>query len=229
MKGQKLDNKTLDAAGRKLVLAAAKPSAEVERVVANPYLFNKIKARAAEMSVEETTNPVSVGIFETIWRYRTAVAGAFVVLIVFGVFALTRSNRVSPPGVAISKAPAVNTALELPPPSTSRDEIVDIKADRKRTDDFQVEKAVLKRPVVKAPLPSKKAPAKNPDAQFYAVSYAGDPAENDGGHIVRVELPRSSLFAMGINVPLENDSDAPVKADLLIGRDGATRAIRVVK
>jgi hypothetical protein len=64
---------------------------------------------------------------------------------------------------------------------------------------------------------------------FYAVSYAGDPHETErGGRIVRVDIPRSTLFAMGINVPLENES-ATVKADLLVGSDGVTRGIRVVE
>ena len=81
--------------------------------------------------------------------------------------------------------------------------------------------------VRKAPL-IKPAPMPN-NAEFYAISYSGDPAETDaGGRIVRVEMQRSSLFALGVNVPLENDA-GPVKADLLIGRDGVTRAIRVVR
>ena len=48
-----------------------------------------------------------------------------------------------------------------------------------------------------------------------------------GGQVVRVEMKRSSLFALGVNIPLEND-DTVIKADLLIGRDGVTRAIRMI-
>jgi hypothetical protein len=67
------------------------------------------------------------------------------------------------------------------------------------------------------------------DGDFYALSYAGDPNETErGGRIVRVDIPRSTLFAMGVDVPLENETET-VKADLLIGSDGVTRAIRVVK
>ena len=67
------------------------------------------------------------------------------------------------------------------------------------------------------------------EGDFYALSYAGDPNETErGGRIVRVDIPRSTLFAMGIDVPLENETES-VKADLLIGSDGVTRAIRVVK
>ena len=75
-------------------------------------------------------------------------------------------------------------------------------------------------------LPPPNGPATSRD-EFYAISGA-EAADASGGRIVRVDLPRASLFAMGINVPLENDSDT-VKADILIGPDGVTRAIRLVK
>jgi hypothetical protein len=63
---------------------------------------------------------------------------------------------------------------------------------------------------------------------FYYLSTAYDQDEPySGGRVIRVDMPRSSLFALGVNVPLENGPDV-VKADLLIGPDGTTRAIRVV-
>ena len=46
--------------------------------------------------------------------------------------------------------------------------------------------------------------------------------------MIRVDVPRSTLFVMGFPVSLENDSPT-VKADLLIGPDGATRAVRLVE
>jgi len=41
-------------------------------------------------------------------------------------------------------------------------------------------------------------------------------------------MSRASLFAMGINIPLENGAEV-VKADLLVGPDGVTRAVRLAK
>jgi hypothetical protein len=43
-----------------------------------------------------------------------------------------------------------------------------------------------------------------------------------------VDLPRSSLAAMGVVLPVENGPDT-VKADLLISSDGVTRGVRFVK
>ena len=65
--------------------------------------------------------------------------------------------------------------------------------------------------------------------EFYPLTYIGGPDETeDGGQIVRVELPRSSLFAMGIDVPVENIAPK-IKTDLLITADGMMRAVRFVK
>jgi hypothetical protein len=63
--------------------------------------------------------------------------------------------------------------------------------------------------------------------EFQSVTYAGDHNE-EGEQIGRVELPRASLYAMGIDVPVENDT-VNIKADLLIGADGVMRAVRVVR
>ena len=68
-----------------------------------------------------------------------------------------------------------------------------------------------------------------PENDFVAVTYVGDGAESTrGGRVIRVDMARSTLFAMGFPVSLENESPT-VKADLLIGPDGATRAVRLVE
>lgn len=57
-------------------------------------------------------------------------------------------------------------------------------------------------------------------------SAAGLP-EFESGTIVRLELPVGSLPAYGIEIPGAAD-ERPVEADLLVGQDGAVRAIRLV-
>jgi hypothetical protein len=65
--------------------------------------------------------------------------------------------------------------------------------------------------------------------EFQALTYAGDPNEpGEGGRIVRVELSPASLFAMGVDVPVENET-ARIKTDLLIGADGVMKGVRVEK
>jgi hypothetical protein len=49
----------------------------------------------------------------------------------------------------------------------------------------------------------------------------------ESGTIVRLELPVASLPAYGLEIPAAAD-ERPVEADLLVGQDGLTRAIRLV-
>ena len=50
----------------------------------------------------------------------------------------------------------------------------------------------------------------------------------DGGQIVRVQLPRSALVNFGLPVNMDRYSEK-VKADVLIGVDGLAHAIRFVQ
>lgn len=53
-------------------------------------------------------------------------------------------------------------------------------------------------------------------------------AQSEGGHLMRVELPRSALTSFGIPVNAEQ-AGGRVKADVLLGEDGTARAIRFVR
>jgi hypothetical protein len=64
--------------------------------------------------------------------------------------------------------------------------------------------------------------------EFFPVAQGGGLASGEGGHIVRVELPRSALASYGLPVNVENAA-ARVKADVLLGEDGTARAIRFVR
>jgi hypothetical protein len=50
----------------------------------------------------------------------------------------------------------------------------------------------------------------------------------DGGQIVRVELPRSALANFGLPVNMDRYNEK-VKADVLLGVDGMAHAIRFVQ
>ena len=72
----------------------------------------------------------------------------------------------------------------------------------------------------------------DPDSSFIPLPYFGDPglapepaAEGD---IVRVEMPRSALVALGVLVPEDGGGEA-VEADLLLGAGGMPQAVRIVE
>ncbi|MEP6637699.1 MAG: hypothetical protein ABJB97_13325, partial [Acidobacteriota bacterium] len=63
---------------------------------------------------------------------------------------------------------------------------------------------------------------------FLSVGYASPMNLQDGGQVVRVELPRTALASFGLPVNL-NRANERVKADVLVGTDGQARAIRFVQ
>ncbi len=65
-------------------------------------------------------------------------------------------------------------------------------------------------------------------SDFYPLAYATNLPPLESGQLIRVQMPRSALVAYGLPVAAEH-TDVPVKADLLVGEDGVTRAIRFVR
>jgi len=64
--------------------------------------------------------------------------------------------------------------------------------------------------------------------QFIALPTAGSLAPLESGQIVRVEVMRSSLIAIGMPMNAQRAGES-IKADLLVGQDGLPRAIRFVQ
>src|SRR5688572_618992 len=63
---------------------------------------------------------------------------------------------------------------------------------------------------------------------FVPVGYGSAMDLQEGGQLVRVELPRLALASFGLPVNMDR-VDERVKADVLVGPDGLARAIRFVK
>jgi hypothetical protein len=63
---------------------------------------------------------------------------------------------------------------------------------------------------------------------FMPVTYGGVANLADGGRMVRVELPRSSMASFGLPVNMDRANER-VKADVLLGVDGLAHAIRFVR
>ena len=63
---------------------------------------------------------------------------------------------------------------------------------------------------------------------FISLGYLSPATLQDGGQIIRVELPRSALGRFGLPVNMERYNEK-VKADVLFGVDGMAHAIRFVQ
>jgi hypothetical protein len=213
------DNKTLDAIGKTLIVSSAVRNADIDDIVARPQLFEEVASRIAA-STDVSTPRRTLGVRLAYVSAALAVA----VVAVAATAALLRTDAV-PTTVAVRLPAEQPDARVTRPDSPPQDEPVITKVNsagrvdqRLRPERAVATRTVATRPVTRSP---------NTDSDFYAVSYAGGETLA-GGRIVRVDMPRAQAFALGMHVPLENESDT-VKADLLVGPDGVTRAVRLVK
>lgn len=62
---------------------------------------------------------------------------------------------------------------------------------------------------------------------FFPLTYGSPPNLQEGGQLMRVELPRDAVARFGLPVNMDR-SNQRVKADVLVGSDGLAQAIRFV-
>lgn len=182
---------------------------ETARLDAPPEIEQKLReafrARAATTTAAKSYTPY----------WLTAVAA--ILLIVIGVIAL-RMRTDERHEVTADFKPAAPTK-EQPAPvieETPKKEEVTVKPPRRRsvrrTPRSEVANHVTREIAT----------------DFMPLGYLNAATLQDGGQIVRVELPRSALVNFGLPVNMERYNEK-VKADVLLGVDGMARAIRFVQ
>jgi len=213
----------LDAAMKDILRAAATSDSEIDAITAKPYMYAAIRQR-----INSEGRP-----FRTPTR-RPLINFAYSSLVLVAVTAaialLSVDSGQHDQPVAAVVGDEVLTSEPLPASVPDGFVIQPVKAsagDARRNKQSSPKRGVRKeKRRTERKLKLIETP-QLPDT-FYALDYNGVAVESlNGGRVVRVSVPRSSLFALGVNVPLENES-AAVQADLMFGPDGVARAIRLV-
>lgn len=237
MKKQHLQSDERHRLHRKLLKAATVPGEQIEKVVAAPHLFKAIRAGiGAEKAQREAKRALVGRVNLAAWNWqRFAVSTvAVAVMITLGVLGLFKYSEryYSLPEIAHDNGPEVRPMNVPQPPEPVQDNsesgalqhLLTSRPAPARKVRAEAQRAVKTRPA-KTRIPREVEQV----SEFYPLTYTGSlEISKENAQIIRVELPRSSLFAMGINVPVENEKDNRVKADLLIGEDGVMRAVRLV-
>lgn len=237
MRKQRLQKEELDQIGRKLLEKARISNEEIEEIVAAPQLFDAVKLRI------KTGEPKSKS-FSGNWRnsslwtwQKIFAASAAAALFVFGAIGFVFIGKSLQMDEQAALVPEIQTESEAVAPifedfsETRQAENPEIKLR------ITAKKNFVKKESVRKPKPERKTPAVKRPGQsemellrdFYALNYVGNPNETgEALRIVRAEISPSALFALGVNVPIENTKEK-IKTDLLVGSDGVARAIRFVK
>lgn len=225
MNRRKLQPVELDPIGKKLIARDVMSDTEIENIVSSPFLYSTVRNRIL-------ADAASTGARFGFARYVVFAGSSMVV--VFSIFATISYLRVQQQPVATVEPPKVIEIVRSSVPdgysSTKKEALrIDPLVDRvnsKRRVSQQAQTIDDRKPEFRTA--KQERAVQQPTLEFQPIAYTGDPNDVAGGRVVRVELSRQALFAMGVNIPLENGIEG-VKADLLIGPDGVTRGIRLAK
>ena len=210
MSEQKLTNKNLDAIGTKMLKAICLQDHDIDLIVCADELFEPVRAAmtAPPMNAKDSLFDWT-SFFVRRLRTRLIVAAVPVGFIAFYLIRIISTEPISYKTVPPIEYPAA---------------VADIGSSEIA---FTVTKNTPNRPA-KSIAKQRHAIEGQDVGEFQTLTYTGEASDTTAGQIVRVELPRSSLFAMGVDLQVENQRTDKVKADLLIGEDGVMRAVRVV-
>ena len=236
MRNTRPDKEKLENIGRGLFAAGALRESDIEKIAGREDLFSGVLAKINSVPARPAAEAFSFARF--VRRHELGLGGALAAVLCVGVLGLYL--RVQPGEISLREVQA-----PAPRPEPERFDI----APQAVTEDIAslpVQERVVEEPAVTVhpapertiyrqnrpsapPRPQRASMNETAEPEFYPVTYTGDNGElAKGGRVIRVDVSRATLFAMGINVPLENESPT-VKADLLVGPDGVTRAIRLVE
>jgi hypothetical protein len=229
MKTKVLQNDRFDSLAAGLLKAAALRDDEIENIASGEGLFLSVRTRIIADNISRVESTGTITFFQ-----RSAIltaAAAVIVAAVFGTMLLARrpqpksvvSSRPSAPDV---QNPAVHFKVADPPSDT----VTVVDPEVRQPVQHMVDKAMDYRPVVQERrVPIRPQPQIEEQPRFYALAgLRQSDVAVDGSRIIRVELPRASLVALGVNIPLDSDKQL-IKTDLLVGPDGVPRAIRLVE
>ena len=225
MNKRKLQLGDLDRIGKKLIGQDVTSENDIDKIVNSPFLYSIVRSRIL-------ADAASTGTRFGFARYFVFAGSSLV--IVFGVFATFSYFRMKQEPVATVEQPKIIQIQRSNVPdgiASEREEQLPVdplveRVNTKRRVSQQAQTIDYRKPGSRSA--KRETTARQPTLEFHPIAFTGDASDIVGGRVVRVELSRQSLFAMGVNIPLENGVEN-VKADLLIGPDGVTRAVRLAR
>ena len=207
---------------------------------APPQLEAKMLAAFRERQNNKVVAPVFVKTPRRSWYWAAAVAA--MVLFAFGVFMVWASLfKQAEPYNAKNPAP-VNNSGAIDQKEQPKDESLPLKAND--TASLGPKKnqprpaLIVRKPKAVVGTLSNEAVASTTATQnarpaevmtdFYPIGYSNTPNLQEGGQLLRVELPRAAVARFGLPVNMDR-ANQRVKADVLVGSDGLAQAIRFVQ
>ena len=202
---------------------------------AAPRLKRELHAALAERKVAKAATikaapvvaitPAGKPISKQSWpRWALAAAAAILALFTITVMLWQRSAPRAQEGLegGAKPAPSATQPLLMPAPFARRDHIAQIATIDPAASGFP-HRAPRRRSVI-----DRAGDESEIVSEFVPLTIAGDARDLQDALVVRVEVPRSKLIALGLPLNVERDRET-VKADVLMGDNGVAYAIRLVR
>ncbi len=207
-------DETLDEFCRDVINAARASDQEVNAALNAPFLYPRLRARIEDERAARTSVFVEAGKrWDWARQWRWALTGVALALLTLAGWRWLQAPPAAPLVAYEQPAPSVIvTEASVPPVPPAKNKVV---AKPLLATSTKARRAV--------PLPEDSEIA----TDYLPLTYVAD-SEEQSGQVVRVEMPRSAMLALGFPVDNEFTSEL-VKADVIVGDDGLALAIRFVR
>jgi hypothetical protein len=228
---RKLSDENLEQILGKLVSDSRLSDETIDEIADSPKIWRQVQKGILDEKEEREKSWLGF------WSRRIAVFASLLLIVCAGLFWLTGSGR--------EKLLAEQISAEKMPVETlniaAKPKIEEMESADSKTDPVHaLSKSVLTKREPKTadlakkkrtkPLPKQSVPQSVPKdeeikTEFIALSYSPIP---ESGQILKVKVPRSMMASLGVTANVEKSSEL-VNAEIIVGDDGLTRAIRFVQ
>jgi hypothetical protein len=226
-----ISDEDVDRTLRQLFNEAAVDDSLIDDIVASPAVWRRVRENISEANAPRSPWPPVVNWLR--W-FAVAVPVAAALALAAGVI-WHRTSDTMPPMAAV-ETPTVEPPASVPaprtePPIETRTDRNTVAAVTRVAESRKAYKSQIPAPVNKpskaltAKVPSPPAAAAPLKSDFIALSLARDA---ESGQIVRVKVPSSMMVSLGLVESVNKPTDL-VDAEVIVGDDGLTRAIRFIR
>lgn len=229
MKG-KFTDEQIDKVLTRLMAESAVDDAVINEIAESPTGWWAVKrSLVARETVVSPWPPASA--WRRILSFGLPMMAAFAVVV--GVYVWTTSDRNQPTIADVQRETPFASSEQTTAPTIATNDIP-VAISNLATDRDEVlrpaAKSVTKLSRVRLSLPRNLAAKPKPapetvTTEFIALSHAGGP---ESGQVVRVRVPSSMMVSLGVVSSVEKPASL-VKAEVVIGDDGQTHAIRFIR
>lgn len=239
MKNRIFKKENLDEFGANLLKAAQMTDTEIENIINKPQLFESVIARIKTKESDHRRKRFHTPGF----RLNFVAFATAIVLMIATLAFYNHSDNFAEHQLAQSASnaetpiPIVSSEdVLMPSPETETKSIIKTTARatqiaRQKIKSNRQHKSKKMQSTRKSSTVSDSIPVEQTfadEGKFYALPFADNSADTDITQIIRTELSRDELFALGIDISFTENDDERVLTELIYGANGNPKAFRII-